>query len=1384
MLALRKRYVDAYAACLRAGALGGDADTRAMDTQLNPAAILSFRRLAHARVEAGAKRAAAAAAAAARAGARRSWGEWWRGAPAGTDAAIAEAGGGGATTAATDPAPPSLADLTDAEVAALEDMEASRVAAAAGARTPFTLLTRVTVAVDAASLVLDGADGAPDILHAGLGGASLAVDVFPDTLSTRVAVASAGVTSPEGPLLRTAAADGDDAVSVIFVRRPQDGSADASLRLALAPSFVTVAPPAAARVASFFKPERPLALASLGAAAAAGAERARRAASAALAAALRDRPRLNVAVDLDAPVVALPVVVASSSTTADGSHPPPPLTLVVDLGTLRVRSVPSVDGAGGGREAFHVASADVSAWLSDTDAAAALAAAAGAGAPPSAAAPPPPRRIVLLDRCGATADVDVPTGGGGGGAVRAALRVPRVSVCASPARAARLARVAGALAAVTGGGGGGNNSLAAPAAPAWGTAPPEHAGSVSLLERSALGPRWAPRFATLHRGRLWLAPSDAPAALAAATSHDAWAGRVAVRVPAAAVSDGGAPPSLFALVRPGADPSRALADRDALVLRAPDADTARDWLRNLDRSAALMRDLAGGGAGAARAAAALGENDDAAPADGGASTSPPPPIDLAAQLGELEVLLCGRPPLPWWTAGGGDEGATPATDADGELPLAAVRATAGRASALLAPGGGVSAAVAIGAFEVEDLLVAGGVAGARRHLARSARADAKDAASLAATPASSRPPTAAAATPETPAPPPAADSGDGTPFATPAGVLPTPRSPAARADSGRDTADEAFYDADDGTSSVGGPESPTARAAAAAVGLAGDPAASLELTAAPPTVPPPSDGTPPVSLAVKLAGLDFWWRRPTVAALIACGSDLAAALAGRSAGGAPPTAPPPTAADDTATTLPSAASFGLDLAVTRFRVTFEYEDAAARPLGVATADALSVRVSVAPGPRITLVADLGNLTADDGALDPGHPLRRAVGLRPGAHDSLVSLTLAARPSADADADDRVPSGAAFYTLTARLQALRVVYLNRLLQEALAYITLTFRLAPPPLEGGGAGAAPARAPPPPPPTRPPVIVALHIDADAPIVTMPRHSDSEDAIELDLGTLTLRSRVAWRGGLPGSPSAALVETTTIRGTRLGGRGVVAGVVGGNVVTRYDEGVAITLARPLIDARGALPSTVAVDVTVPTLQATLSAAEYALVTTVAADNVAEGVRLPRAGRWMEERYPVPDVPVVWADALPTMEAADDAQADMGGCGGDSAASAFRAATRCTVRVGSAELRLTHAPSGAGAPPEPLACLSLGDVTVDWASDGRGGARADVAVPHVTATDERPGVPRARARPRSRGAHPPRLGRRHRRWSPYPGAGPRMAAPTPASCWRRRESRRSPGF
>ncbi|GLI59141.1 hypothetical protein VaNZ11_000966, partial [Volvox africanus] len=90
-----------------------------------------------------------------------------------------------------------------------------------------------------------------------------------------------------------------------FVRHPQDGSADATLSVRLAPSYVTYNPAAVAAVGAFFSTEQHIGFENLQVQAAARLQRLQRVAQVRLRALSQERQRLAVQVVMHAPKVAL-----------------------------------------------------------------------------------------------------------------------------------------------------------------------------------------------------------------------------------------------------------------------------------------------------------------------------------------------------------------------------------------------------------------------------------------------------------------------------------------------------------------------------------------------------------------------------------------------------------------------------------------------------------------------------------------------------------------------------------------------------------------------------------------------------------------------------------------------------------------------------------------------------------------------------------------------------------------------------------------------------------------------------------------------------------------------------------------------------------------------
>lgn len=236
--------------------------------------------------------------------------------------------------------------------------------------------------------------------------------------------------------------------------------------------------------------------------------------------------------------------------------------------------------------------------------------------------------------------------------------------------------------------------------------------------------------------------------------------------------------------------------------------------------------------------------------------------------------------------------------------------------------------------------------------------------------------------------------------------------------------------------------------------------------------------------------------------------------------------------------------FRFILEMEKLEATFLYESATAAPLALVFVEDFRFNLDIHPG-TLRLTASLGNMLTKDGALPEDSPYRHVCDLRPGAATSLIDLEFCSHTAEDSRSNPRVPDGFPFYSLRAQLNELDVIFLYRFLQETLEYISTTLALRPPPLlpaaapggsagavdggqpqgpseqaaggVAGAAGSAEKRRPVPAPAARPMgFILLLDLDMDAPVITMPRHSESMDEIEVDLGSLHLSNTFSWSGG----------------------------------------------------------------------------------------------------------------------------------------------------------------------------------------------------------------------------------------------------------------------------
>lgn len=170
----------------------------------------------------------------------------------------------------------------------------------------------------------------------------------------------------------------------------------------------------------------------------------------------------------------------------------------------------------------------------------------------------------------------------------------------------------------------------------------------------------------------------------------------------------------------------------------------------------------------------------------------------------------------------------------------------------------------------------------------------------------------------------------------------------------------------------------------------------------------------------------------------------------------------------------------------------------------------------------------------------GHQYRNVCDLRKGAATSLITVDFASHTIEESYNNNRVPSGYPYSSVKAKLSELDFIFLNRFIQEILQYVSGMLTLRPPAIQqqaqqkGVSALATSniAKATEKPEPqaardgkssTAVPegnkevgAVLQLDIEMEAPVISMPRSSDSEDSLQIDLGFLNLHNSLKWIGG----------------------------------------------------------------------------------------------------------------------------------------------------------------------------------------------------------------------------------------------------------------------------
>jgi Repeating coiled region of VPS13 len=438
------------------------------------------------------------------------------------------------------------------------------------------------------------------------------------------------------------------ALAVSVVQRPQDNSADLLVDVILTPSYVYYSAASVDRVVKFFTPPRELQaldFTTLSAAATSQLERARKAAADYAAAALSNKPRLRMRLDLEAPKVAIPVKDAQGE-----------VSLALDLGRFIIET-DHVTAAGlppdeaGLYECIKLTGSNVSAYavdgkfdwtsLSSTGSSTGSSTSTGnKGDEERKKFPLAPVLVPLLDRCGMEVglqaarypDPKYPM-------IRVSPTIPVLHFHVSPGRIGRLLRVINqALPSSDSGAGGPATSLesledsgispgglitplrsgdsgvnqAEEIENAWRTRA-DTEGQLKILTWSGIGratATWCPRHAVLYQGKLYLYEHERGDKVVATVPI--WPDKVVLQVPQQYIGDcqhvlaitASTSTSTAASTNNASkrDLRRVIEDSNSTILRFENEEAAGEWYRALLSAQQTLQTAAvgvGGGAGGA-----------------------------------------------------------------------------------------------------------------------------------------------------------------------------------------------------------------------------------------------------------------------------------------------------------------------------------------------------------------------------------------------------------------------------------------------------------------------------------------------------------------------------------------------------------------------------------------------------------------------------------------------------------------------------------------------------------------------------------------------------------------------------------------------------------------
>jgi vacuolar protein sorting-associated protein 13A/C len=141
------------------------------------------------------------------------------------------------------------------------------------------------------------------------------------------------------------------------------------------------------------------------------------------------------------------------------------------------------------------------------------------------------------------------------------------------------------------------------------------------------------------------------------------------------------------------------------------------------------------------------------------------------------------------------------------------------------------------------------------------------------------------------------------------------------------------------------------------------------------------------------------------------------------------------------------------------------------------------------------------------------------------------------------------------------------------------------------------------------------IKLDLSLDTPIIIVPKNSQSEDYIQLDLGQLKVRNDFSWHGGEESDPSSVRLD---VLHAEINGINMAVGVNGtlGKCMIREGHGINVEVRRSLRDVFRKVPM-LSMKFEIGLLHAVMSDKEYSVMTSCISTNLSDTPNLPPSFR-----------------------------------------------------------------------------------------------------------------------------------------------------------------------